>query len=804
MKIKNIIKTLAAACIALSRGLIHAQFVPDDEIELTRDEPLLFNSSVYRQGRKGEKFRVADYRPATRKVFIFSTDAKGKAFALNVPDAAVALVGKDPAMLSEKAFAALREGRLEDAQKLMLQVSLLDPERSICAEIAMHVGRLMESARAYEALAARQGQVDAEIKRILRNADVAGRPNALIPNDRSGDVRAEQMRREAQKIDADAKSRLAEKQGGILAELKLLEQVAIKLLTVGSFGETLDVMDMILGYASRKMQAMTRVEFPSSRAALEVKGKAAEARKHLEDARRHMASKKIHAARKSVDEGISIESGSYSLRRLRSEISTAIDSAAKTFAMAGVHRELKDYDSALKAVEKLRMECADHEAAETMAVSLRSTIAEKAGRLEKAHTAEKAGNFGEALSIYDTYAQAADIERVLPIFALQREREGDFLSSYHLYEKASLPKEMQRVRAMKDEQMADYVRARVFLVDTKFTEALAIYRRYKDVEMEGDAVKQQGAHMETQGKFDDAVELYRCAGLVREVARVKEFVSSRETLIRQGKEQEGAASYDKAIELFHKANATDDARRVAATAAKAAEAKKVYEEAAEYYEMAGMFEEAGRIRRNHEVTPSVRTLSDQELFKKCAPACVTVIGETGLGSGFFIKKGGYILTNQHVVDGASRIRIRTSTNAEYPATVLVISKVPDLALLKAEIGEHPVLKIGDSDKVETAATASTIGSPKGRAQSYTKGNISNNDRDYRGNKCFQISVLINHGNSGGPLLDEQGYVIGICTFGEGTAAILKNGMNIGSDIQGINYAIRINEARKVFGATLVF
>ena len=58
-------------------------------------------------------------------------------------------------------------------------------------------------------------------------------------------------------------------------------------------------------------------------------------------------------------------------------------------------------------------------------------------------------------------------------------------------------------------------------------------------------------------------------------------------------------------------------------------------------------------------------------------------------------------------------------------------------------------------------------------------------------------MLINHGNSGGPLLDEMGHVIGITTFGEGTITVLRNGEGVGSDIQGINFAVKINEAKKL-------
>ncbi|MEO6741494.1 MAG: trypsin-like peptidase domain-containing protein [Chthoniobacteraceae bacterium] len=799
--ISMIIRTagmMLAVCTA------NAQFVPNDEVELVRDEPLIFNASVYRQGRKGERFHVADYRVATRKIFLLATDSKGRTFALNVPDSAVAMVGKDPSILSEQAFVALRTGQFEEAQKLMFQVSLLDRERDVCLEISTHLGRLAEAMQSYQLLIRQQGQVNAEIKRLQKNADLADRPNRLVPSDTSGQMRAQQIRREADQLAANARASMEDKQGVLVSELKLLEQLAIKRLTAGAFGEALDINEMVMAYASRRMQGMATVNFSQNAALIAVKTKAAEAQHHLEDAHRHVKAKNLHAAQKAVAAGLACEPGSYSMRRMQGELSTRLENAGKAYATAVAYHQLKRYDDALKALEKVRSECGDHEATEDLSVTLKSILTEKDSRMAKAKVAEEAGNYAEAWETYETYAQDGDIRRIIPLYAKQRESDGDFLFAYFLYEKAGQPAQMQRLQPMKDQQLTEYAKARILLVEAKFSDALAIYRRYKDARMERDAVKQQGAFLESQGKFDDAVAIYKDAKLAGEVVRVKEFVSTRETLIVQGKQQEQAASYDSAIDLFRKANAAEDVRRVATAAARSNESKKDYHSAAEYYEIAGMFEDAGRIRREHDVTASVRKLTDQEIFKRCAPACVTVLGEAGLGSGFFVKKGGYVLTNHHVVEGATRIKIRTAANLEYEARVIQLSKTPDIALLKAELNEHPVLKIANSDTVETGATASTIGSPKGRTQSFTKGNISNNDRLFRGNKCFQISVLINHGNSGGPLLDEMGQVIGICTFGLGTATVLNDGTNIGSDIQGINYAIKINEARRVFKDTPAF
>lgn len=805
MKMKKWAVLLSAGVLwVLLPFTANAQFARNDEVELNRDEPLIFNSSVYRQGRKGERFQVLDYRPASRRIFLLATDSQGKDFALNVPDAAVVVVPKDPALVNEQAFAALREGRLDEAQKLMLQTSLLDRERVICAEVAMHLGRLAEAMQSYQRLVAQQPQVDADIKRLLKNAETSDRPNPLNKNDTSGQVRAAQIRQDAERVAENQRAALSQKKDIAVSEVKLLQELGIKHMSSGAIGESYDICEMALAYAARRLPERTQLSLSLSQEEAELKAKAAAARKQLDDARRHLAAKKLLTAAKAVETGLASEHGSYGLRRLQRELITRLEEVGKLHVTAMAYHGLKQYDDALKTLEKLRAVCADHEAAETLGGNLRAIISEKDARMAKAAVFEKAGRYADALETYETYGQDKDVHRLLPLYAKQREQEGDFLMAHALYEKAGQPEEMRRIESKKAEQVAEYGKARVLMVDAKFSEALAIYRRYKDARTEKEAIKQQGGYLENRGKFDDAIGIYREAGLADEVIRVKEFVNNRNDMLAQGRQQEQAANFDRAIELFQKANSQEDVRRAATVGAKLYEGKKDYQSAADYYAIAGLFDEAGRIRKEHDVTTAVRKLTDQEVFKRCSPACVTVLGESGLGSGFFVKKGGYVLTNHHVVQGATNIRIRTAAKKEYVAKVVQLSKVPDMALLKVELDEHPVLSLGDSSKVETGATASTIGSPIGRAQSYTKGNISNSDRLYRGNKCFQISVLINHGNSGGPLLDDAGQVIGICTFGEGTAAVLEDGTNIGSDVQGINYAVQINEAKRVFRDTLAF
>ena len=798
-KIWRIVVALAVIAVPFTK----AQFAKDDEVELVRDEPLLFNGAVYRQGRKGETFPVAAYRAEIHKIFLMDKDAAGKPFALAVPEAAVAPVRKDVTALADQAFSALRTGRLEEAQRGLLQVARLDPSQRVCAEVALHTGMLAVAIQTYEKTVKQQQDQRPELDRRIRNAAVADRPNPLSPGDNGNQVRAEEMRRGVRAMEQEAAEAIANAREKIASELTLLDEIAQKQVAAGAFSTALSLHQMLLTVAARKLDLRNFSPSLGGHDRQELQVKAAHAQEYLAEARRAIDGKRLTAARRSLQDGLKEEPGSASLREKLTLVERRLDECGRAYALAATQQTLKQYEKALATLEKSRADCLDHEPSETLAVGLKKTISEKAERLAGARTAEAAGDLGVALQAYDAYALDEDARRVLPQYAKQAEGLGNFLLAYELYFRAGLSTDVQRIQRVKDEQINQYDTARVFLADGKFADALAIFRRYKDAVQEKDALRRQGALCESQEKFDEALEIYRQAQLVDEVTRVKSFLADRAGLLADAARQEQAANQDRALELFQKANAKSDVQRVAGKMAKESEGKKDYESAAAYFEIAGLYEEAGRIRRSYDLskTTSLGKLTDPEIFKRCGPGCVTIISASGegvaLGSGFFVSKGGYILTNNHVVEGATRIKVVTSTRKVIDAELVSASRVPDVALLKADISDHPVLKLGDGSKVETGAHVAAIGSPKNLPQSFTAGSISNTERDYEGNACFQISVLINHGNSGGPLLNEMGQVIGLNTFGEGTATVLRNGQGIGSDIQGINYAIKISEARKL-------
>lgn len=138
--------------------------------------------------------------------------------------------------------------------------------------------------------------------------------------------------------------------------------------------------------------------------------------------------------------------------------------------------------------------------------------------------------------------------------------------------------------------------------------------------------------------------------------------------------------------------------------------------------------------------------------------------QQSLGSGFIISADGYILTNNHVVEGADQIIVRLSDRREMEATVIGLDKRTDLALLKVDGNSLPVVELGDSSALKAGEWVLAIGSPFGFDHSVTAGIVSAVNRSLPNENYvpfIQTDVAINPGNSGGPLFNLDGEVIGI-------------------------------------------
>ena len=173
------------------------------------------------------------------------------------------------------------------------------------------------------------------------------------------------------------------------------------------------------------------------------------------------------------------------------------------------------------------------------------------------------------------------------------------------------------------------------------------------------------------------------------------------------------------------------------------------------------------------------------------------------GSGVVVDPAGYVLTNNHVVEKASRIRVQFKGDpTEYPAKVIGIDGATDLAVIKVEgKSSFTPLKIGNSDAVQVGDWALAIGSPLGFDSTVTAGIISAKERtlppdeqDHQFQHFLQTDAAINPGNSGGPLLDMRGEVIGI-----NTAIASRSG-----GYQGIGFALPINMGAKVYNQIIKY
>jgi serine protease Do len=162
--------------------------------------------------------------------------------------------------------------------------------------------------------------------------------------------------------------------------------------------------------------------------------------------------------------------------------------------------------------------------------------------------------------------------------------------------------------------------------------------------------------------------------------------------------------------------------------------------------------------------------------------------QPGLGSGFIIDPKGYIVTNNHVVDGANTITVILKDETEYPGEVIGRDPVTDIALVKVEArGSLPTVVLGSSDALKVGEWVAAIGSPFGLQYTVTAGIVSAKGRVIGSgpyDDFIQTDASINPGNSGGPLINMQGEVVGINTM------IIAQG-------QGIGFAIPIDLAKNI-------
>lgn len=184
------------------------------------------------------------------------------------------------------------------------------------------------------------------------------------------------------------------------------------------------------------------------------------------------------------------------------------------------------------------------------------------------------------------------------------------------------------------------------------------------------------------------------------------------------------------------------------------------------------------------------------------PGSITFFGQSPdeqvSGSGVILTQDGYVLTNNHVVDGTNQITVIMADGSQVPAKLIGTDKYADLAVLKIDSQIQAVAKFGNSDTLKPGESVIAIGSPLGDFKNtVTVGVVSATGRTidtgngYQMEDLIQTDAAINHGNSGGPLVDLNGEVIGINT-------LIVRGTGFGGDVaEGLGFAIPSNTAQAV-------
>ena len=189
----------------------------------------------------------------------------------------------------------------------------------------------------------------------------------------------------------------------------------------------------------------------------------------------------------------------------------------------------------------------------------------------------------------------------------------------------------------------------------------------------------------------------------------------------------------------------------------------------------------------------------EQMYKQYGNGVVRVEHSSGLGSGFVIDSEGHILTNAHVVDGAQGdITVSFSNNEKVVAKVIGVDNATDVAVLKVDVPSSAltVIPLGDSAGLKVGSGVVAIGNPFGQDRTVTSGIISAVARSIQApngfsiNGAIQTDAAINHGNSGGPLLDMSGQVIGINSQ-------IDTGGQANSGSVGIGFAVPINLVKQV-------
>ncbi len=188
-------------------------------------------------------------------------------------------------------------------------------------------------------------------------------------------------------------------------------------------------------------------------------------------------------------------------------------------------------------------------------------------------------------------------------------------------------------------------------------------------------------------------------------------------------------------------------------------------------------------------------------IQRVGDAVVTITAPVGgnkatVGAGFIVDPGGSIVTNAHVVGSATKVTVKLADGSEVPGTVAAKAQNADIALVKIERAHMPSAQFGSSASLAKGELVAALGSPLGLEGSVSRGSVSNPKQEVQGKTFIQIDVALNPGNSGGPLINDQGLVVGMNT------KIAAGAQNVGFAIPAEEVCKFLDEQNVAYSASM--
>jgi len=343
---------------AITPPMAAAQFAPDDQVRLRRDEPLYFKGSVFREGKAGESFQVLKYDPLNSRVFLMATGSDGKTFALNCSDQALEPMRKDYWALLQQGIRMMQQGDMAGARMLFVKAATADRVDKTAVGLALHCEAMSKAATDLSDARLVLGRTKIEVSRILRNAQVTDRPDRLGGGN-GNQIRAEELRTQARNLKEQAELAVTKAEASLEEAATAANATADALLTNGSLSLGLPMSDSIARFASKLLPH----PLPQTKAVelnrAEITARINAASDALKRAQAFFDARELRAAQKAITAGLTAEPGRGELKQLQTEVELRLNKVATLRSLAASLKEQNRLDESLADIAKAEALCAD-------------------------------------------------------------------------------------------------------------------------------------------------------------------------------------------------------------------------------------------------------------------------------------------------------------------------------------------------------------------------------------------------------------------------------------------------------------